>query len=315
MKKNGMNKIMEIINNTNQELWNDVISNVDGSTYFHTYEWAKIIEQTFQNYSIATKVFIFDDDVTAILPLIQIKRFFGLKKYYYSMVPGVYGGILSNDKLTSNQINDIYKYVLNECAQLSVVGNPFLQQHIPIFFTTTPMFTHVLDLENKTSTDIKSYSKSHRRAIIKAKKQSVYFRIGKTLKDYKEYYNIYLDSLKRWGDKATSKYKFKLFKNIYNLKSNNIKLFLALVDDKIISGALIFYCGEHVVYWHGSTLSDYLKYYPSKFLQYEIIKDSYEKGYKYYDFNPSGGHKGVIQFKEGFGAEKKMFELCTVRKR
>jgi lipid II:glycine glycyltransferase (peptidoglycan interpeptide bridge formation enzyme) len=40
-------------------------------------------------------------------------------------------------------------------------------------------------------------------------------------------------------------------------------------------------------------------------LQYEIIKDCCEKGYWWYDFNPSGGLKGTIAFKKSFGCEQK----------
>ncbi|GAI41742.1 unnamed protein product, partial [marine sediment metagenome] len=32
--------------------------------------------------------------------------------------------------------------------------------------------------------------------------------------------------------------------------------------------------------------------------------DAIEKGYKYFDFNPSGGHKGTAEFKELFGTER-----------
>ena len=103
--------MMEIIDNVQQKLWDDIVLNADGSTYFHTYEWAKIIEQSFSNYSIVTKAFIFDDGVKAILPLMQSKRFFGFRISYFSMVPGVYGGILSNGKLTLEQVSDIYKSI------------------------------------------------------------------------------------------------------------------------------------------------------------------------------------------------------------
>ena len=39
-------------------------------------------------------------------------------------------------------------------------------------------------------------------------------------------------------------------------------------------------------------------------MYHNIILDAIEKGYKYFDFNPSGGHKGVVKFKETFGTNK-----------
>ena len=32
--------------------------------------------------------------------------------------------------------------------------------------------------------------------------------------------------------------------------------------------------------------------------------DAIKKSCKYFDFNPSGGHEGVVRFKETFGTEK-----------
>lgn len=302
---------MEIIDNVQQKLWDNIVLNADGSTYFHTYEWSKIIEQSFPNYLIATKAFVFDNSITAILPLMQSKRFFGFRKSYISMVPGVYGGLISNKRLIPEQVDEIYNHVVKKCSNLRVIGNPYIEHNMPAFFHKDDMFTHVLDLENGFETIWKNYSKGHRYNIRKAKKDGVYIKLGESLEDYKAYYNIYQDSLKRWGDKATSRYKFNLFENIYNSKSKNIKLFLALVDKKIISGALLFYCGNHIVWWHGATLSDFFKHYPANFLQNEIIKESCESGHKYYDLNPSGGHEGVMKFKDGFGAKRIYFNIWT----
>jgi len=203
--------MMEIIENVQQKLWDDIVLNADGSTYFHTYEWAKIIEQSFPNYSIATQAFIFDDNVTAILPLMQSKRFFGFRKSYFSMVPGVYGGLISNEGIAPEQIDEIYNHVVKKCSNLAIIGNPYIENYMPSFFHKDEMFTHVLALENGFETIWKNYSKGHRYNVNKAKKDGVYVKLGESLEDYKEYYNIYEDSLKRWGDNATSRYKFNLF--------------------------------------------------------------------------------------------------------
>ncbi len=40
-------------------------------------------------------------------------------------------------------------------------------------------------------------------------------------------------------------------------------------------------------------------------LQYCIIKDACEKGFLLYDFLPSSGLKGVIDFKNGFSPQRK----------
>lgn len=305
---------MKVFNHVDFEEWQEIADKCEYATFFHTSAWAKIIEQSFPNNSIATKAFIFDDGVKAILPLIQSKRFFRLRKSYVSMVPGVYGGIISNKKLIPEQVSEIYKYIAKKCSYLMIVGNPYFEQDMPVFFHTNILSTRVLDLENGFEDIWKNYSKSHKRYIRKAQESGVCYRVAKSLDDYSEYFRVYEDSLKRWGINATSAYDFNLFENIFNSNSEDIKLHLAIVDEKIVSGILTLHHRNHVVYWHGATLKDYFRYSPSKYLQNEVIKDSCEKGYKYYDFNPSGGHQGVIKFKEGFGAEKITFKKYTLKK-
>jgi lipid II:glycine glycyltransferase (peptidoglycan interpeptide bridge formation enzyme) len=41
----------------------------------------------------------------------------------------------------------------------------------------------------------------------------------------------------------------------------------------------------------------------------QIIRDAHNQGYRYFDFNPSGGHEGVVHFKESFGAVRKYFNV------
>ena len=50
-------------------------------------------------------------------------------------------------------------------------------------------------------------------------------------------------------------------------------------------------------------MSDYFHLRPVNLLMCEIIKHSCDRGYSWFDFNPSGGHEGVTAFKKSFGAE------------
>ncbi len=46
---------------------------------------------------------------------------------------------------------------------------------------------------------------------------------------------------------------------------------------------------------------------------FEAIKDACEKGYSWFDFNPSASLKGVKAFKEGFGAEALKCPIVELR--
>jgi hypothetical protein len=48
-------------------------------------------------------------------------------------------------------------------------------------------------------------------------------------------------------------------------------------------------------------------------LFYEIIKDTCQNGYKWFDFNPSGDHQGVKAFKKNFGTTALSCPLLCAR--
>ena len=300
---------MKVFNHVDFDEWQEIADKCEYATFFHTPTWSKVFTETYPEMEIATKKFVFDDGARVILPLIKTKAIRGLFSSYISNVAGVYGGWISEEKLSEQKIKEMMKWINKHLKNLIWRINPFdisLEKTLKGFEITNMKkdFTQYLDLRDGFENIWKKYSKGHRYNINKAEKMGVYAEVAKTIEDFKEYYNIYQDSLKRWGNSATSRYNFNLFENIYNQKSKNTKLWLALVDDKIISGALVFYCNKHVVWWHGATLSDFFNYYPSNFLQNVIIEDACKKGYWYYDFNPSGGHKGVVKFKKGFGTKR-----------
>lgn len=299
---------MKVFKHVDFDEWQEIADKCAYATFFHTPTWSKVFAETYPEMEITTKKFVFDDGTSVILPLIKTKAIRGLFSSYISNVAGVYGGWISDGFLSGERINKIVRWINKNIKNLTWRINPFdlsLEKLLKGFKTNMKEdFTQYLDLRDGFKSIWSNYSKGHRYNINKAEKMGVYTKVAETIEDFKEYYNIYQDSLERWGNSATSRYNFNLFENIYNQKSQNIKLWLALIDDKIVSGALIFYCNKHIVWWHGATLSDFFNYYPSNFLQNMIIKDIGEKGYWYYDFNPSGGHEGVVKFKNGFGTKR-----------
>ena len=308
---------MKVISKVSKAKWNEIVKECSYATFFHTYEWAKIIRDTFDHYNIATKLFIFQDETEVILPLVSSNMGFkGFFKSYQSMIPGVYGNLLSNKRLSNDKIEQIFKSLLKvNVASMFIIGNPFApyNMNMPDYFERKSIFTQILRLEDGFNNLWRNFTKGHKSSAKKSKRIGVTIDVAKSIEDYEEYFNIYQDSIKRWGEKATSNYPYILFKNLYSIKSLNIKLWLAKFNSQIISGALVFYCNKHVVWWHGTTLSEYFDYCPSNLLQTEIIKDACNKKYKIYDFNPSGGHEGVVKFKKSFGAQNIEFNCYKLK--
>jgi CelD/BcsL family acetyltransferase involved in cellulose biosynthesis len=97
--------------------------------------------------------------------------------------------------------------------------------------------------------------------------------------------------------------------------SPRIKLWTAVVEDRLVAGALCFYGQGQVVYWHGAALEAYFHVRPVNLLFCEAIKDACETGYRWFDFNPSGGHEGVKAFKQSFGAVSLQCPVISIETR
>ncbi|MCK4524841.1 MAG: GNAT family N-acetyltransferase [Candidatus Andersenbacteria bacterium] len=306
---------MQVFDQVSFDKWQEIADKCEYATFFHTLAWSKIFVETYPKMKIATKKFVFDDGSVAIFPLVKIKKRMGLFNSHVSNVAGTYGGWISEKNLSEKQINEMIKWINKNLKDLTWRVNPFDIKLRDISIPNMQKdFTQYLDLKQGFDSIYKLWTKRHSsvaRKARKARKEGVLIKQADLWEDWRQYFEIYQDSIKRWGNSVSSKYPIELFKNLFQEQSKNIKLWLAYFEEKPIAGALCFYHNHHVVYWHGAALENYFFKKPSNLLQYEIIKDACENNYWWYDFNSSGGHEGVMKFKKSFGTEKISSNIIT----
>jgi len=295
-----------------KQFWEETLTRCPNATFFHTHTWAKLMTTTYPHLSIATMGFEMADGTRALLPLLSVRsRFKGMVRSYYSMVPGVYGGIVTDGRrLTGLELEMVFtKFKGLKFNHIVYVNNPYESYDIPGRYRENEMFTHLLNLNQSYDCIKQNFSRGNKSTINKAMKSGVAIELASTRSDYEAYYEIYQDSLNRWGDRASSFYPFDLFRLIFELNSPHIKLWLAKLDGMIIAGSLVFSYNHHVVAWHGAARQSHFEYRPNNLLYAQIIRDACYQGFSYFDFNPSGGHDGVVHFKESFGAVRKYFNV------
>ena len=299
-----MNIKISATSKANDSEWDSIWKNCEYSTYFHSREWAKIWDK-YTNGRIQPKPILitFSDGKKALLPFSRQRILRGLSKQYISSPAGTFGGWISQDKLNINHGQLLVDYSCRKLDSIIWRLNPYdkivSQCKLPKIKNDE---THALNLEDGFDSIYHSWTKGHKSAARKARKAKIIIQKADSQEHWKKYFEIYEDSLQRWGAEATSRYEWNLFEILNRLNSENIELWLAKYEEKIIAGALCFYSKNHVVYWHGAALSDYFNMRPVNLLMYEIIKDACAKNYLWFDFNPSGGHEGVKSFKKSFGA-------------
>jgi hypothetical protein len=300
-----MNLSIKSIRKANSDEWDKIWQKCNYSTYFHSREWAEIW-QTFKKGKIMPKpkIITFSDGKTALLPLSYQTEYKGLINLYASSLEETFGGWISTDELTVEHAKLLAKFITQKLGgNLVWRFNPYDELVFKAGVNvTTEDETHAIKLEGSVDAIYKKQSSIARKAR-KAAKEGVSIKIASTIEEWQEYYQVYLDSIRRWGRDSSFAYRWELFEEIFQRNSPNIKLWVACYQNQVISGALCFYAPTHVVYWQGATLESHFHLRPVNLVMYEIIKSCCEEGYSWFDFNPSAGLEGVRAFKESFGAK------------
>lgn len=290
--------------------WDAVWNECDQATYFHSSEWARLWSSYGEGRTRpAPKLLKFSDGRSAIIPLSYESKLGGLLSRYVSSSEGTFGGWLSREPLTLDHALLLLDWLTKrQGGNLVWRMNPYddlaFQAGRIREIECRPDETHALDLRVGLDALFKRFKAPYRSHIRKAlDKGGFEVAPATTLEDWRAYYRIYQDSLERWGHEKSEGYSWRLFEELFSLRSPHVKLTLARSAGEVVSGNICFYAKRHVVYWHGSTLKEHLPSNVAKLVMYEAIKEAVNAGRAWFDFNPSAGLSGVKFFKEGFNAQ------------
>ncbi len=282
------------------EEWDEHWENCEYATYFHSRTWNEVWEVYSERKNIAEAYLIhFSDGKNAVIPYVYQSKYKGFDKRLLLSPAGTFGGWISKNILTKTHAILLFKFLKGKSTIWRV--NPYAP-YTEVVDTADSRkdVTNVLPLYEDFDTIFKQWSSNHKRAVKKGLKEGVIVKVAQEDEEWRLYFNIYQKSIKRWGEKTTSSYDWKLFSLLSQLPENSIKLWLSYYNNNVVAGALCFYAQKHVVYWHGAADEEYFQFRPTQILFYECIQHACVNGYKWFDFNPSGSHEGVRKFKRGF---------------
>lgn len=288
--------------------WDDAWHQCPYSTYFHGREWAEIWAAAYPNrYDPAPLALELDDGTRIVLPFSRERFFRGLGRRHVSSPAGTFGGWLASVPLDAAHQAAVFDVISARYPDLLWRTNPYEQPVVqPAGAQITTDETHVLDLRDGFDPIYRRWQRggsSAARKSRKARQAGVSISVAEGDEDWRCYFRVYEDSLRRWDSQATSRYPWSLFWTMAHRGSPNLRLWLAWFEDAVIAGALCCHSPVHAAYWHGAALASHFDLRPVNLLMEEIIRDSAQRRLAWFDFNPSGGHEGVREFKRSFGAK------------
>jgi len=303
-----MKAIIARVGKAGAEEWDAAWQATAHATWFQSREWAEIWSTYTRRKTRPGPLRIeFEDKFSAILPLSVRLKNKGFSRRHLSSPAGTYGGWLSADCLTAAHASALARWLTHDLGALEWRLNPFdpLQRSLDV--AAAPDETHAIDLTPGFDAVARARSKAN-----KAARAGVGIQAATTEADWRAYYAVYEASLARWGDQASSRYRWPLFDEIRRRASPHVRLWLARLHDEVIAGALCFYARQHAVYWHGAADEAHFELRPVNLLMQEAIRDACARGFTWFDLNPSGGHEGVKKFKCSLGAQPWPAPVVTI---
>ena len=292
--------------------WQEIWDNCEWATFFESPEWFKIWANG-QNASYVTKVLRIDftDEVSCIVPLLFGKRMKGLIEQFEAGPAGTYGGPLSTSPLSWGHIHSIAE-VLKSLGNFYLRLNPYVfkstkadrnsDEYDFIGVNYTVDTTQTIDLTvTKDQLDAQLRKKQVVQYATKMAEQGYSVRLI-TPSELRVFYSIYENAQTRW-EKVTIRHPFATFNQL--MLSNNCD-FWGLYNDKnnLVGAGPIVTGNKKAIAWLPVMHSSVIKKRVYEVFYHNVICHYFDKGYHWFDFNPSGGNDGVVKFKEKFQPHK-----------
>lgn len=195
-----------------------------------------------------------------------------------------------------------FMQIMSECGYK-------LQETGKNFEGIQPKFVFRLNVEGKTEEEIfaQFHTENRRKIRIARDKAGVEVKIG-TKEDLPEFHKIMVETGLR--DEFVVR-TLDYFEKMYDcFAPENLRLYCAYLDGKMIAGTIAILYGDKVWYLYGASSNDNRKAMPNYLLQWEMIRWSIEAGCKIYDFRGVSGDisednplYGLYRFKKRFGGD------------
>lgn len=277
----------------------------DHATYFHSRAWAEIwAEYRRGEIRPAPRVIEFSDGSNAILPLCEERARGRGPRRTRSSPAGCYGGWISEEPLGKAHAERLAAYLVDEVPGLVWRVSPW--DDLAVAATAglgEAEQTRALRLEGGFEALASGFSSGARWGARRAAREGIEIGIAIDLEEWRAYYAAYVDSLARWGDRATSRYDWDLFAQIRARDAESARLWVARLRGEVVAGALVFHAPAHAAWWHSAAVAAHLRKQPMHLLLHAMIRDACEQGLAVFDMGPSHGHSGVEEFKAAYGAE------------
>lgn len=299
---------VKILKKENRDVWDEFVDSHKEGRFVHLSAYKDIIEQTY-GYKGHFLYIEKNENILAIFPFFKIRTIFFQNKFI-SQPFNEYGGILFKEELDEKEKKEIILCLKDYSKKLFPNQKDFCieihgQQDEPDFvsrhLTKRPLYKiAILKLDSYDSI-YKKFDRQIKKAINKAQREGVKVCEETSLKSIKDkFYPLYSRYLKKRH--GIPPYPLKFFLNCYRYAPENIRIYFAQVNNKIIAALWGFLADKRVQIIYNPSLEKYFSLRPNDLVHAEFIKWACENKFEYFDFGPAV-YPGQTHYKEKWGVD------------
>lgn len=195
------------------------------------------------------------------------------------------------------------------CRENSVVSefsrfHPMLQNQEAVkkLYDIIPLGLTVFMDISSDETIWANFTSKNRNMVRKAQKSGVEIHRSKDIEIYKTFREIYNGTMDK--DNADDYYYFgeKFYESVCNDLSDNVEVFYATYEDKIIAASIMIYANGRINYHLSGSIREYANLAPTNLLLYEAARWGSQNGYKtlYMGGGVGSGEDSLFKFKKAF---------------
>ncbi|UCH65116.1 MAG: GNAT family N-acetyltransferase [Ignavibacterium sp.] len=299
--------------------WEDFLTTHPESTIYHHPLWLKVIEKESGQEVLKLICTNDENEILGILLLQETKGIpFGLggvsgSRRLSSLPRTPIGGPLATDEyVAAKLINGVINLVSENPDKLLQIKSyatdldkyaRFLYKHFwrEIYIKEIPPYPDEIRYGS---------SRNHsaiKRAVNKALRSGVRYRLAETEDDLRQWYNLYLDTMRFHTSPARS---FKFFIDLwkYLRPKGFMNLLLAELEEgknkATIAGNVLFYYNGTVTYAFNGSSRHHFEYRSNDLLHMQAIVDAQKDGYREYNLGEvARDHSGLAAYKKKWGSK------------
>jgi hypothetical protein len=293
---------------------NAFIGSCAGATFFHTPPWLDALRESFGGYGAAWLAARDGGALMGVMPIVRIRR--GPFHSLWALPFGTYGDPLARDEAARGALFDEFFRMMESPACLEggiVIFRGETPSNIPRGADVSIEECRLVPLERGFEEVWKGWSSKRRQLVRRGEDAGVVVRPLESEREVRKFHRVYVEESSAWG--GVHPYPEKLFLELFRRRAQGAVIWGGFLDRELLGGHIDFYFGEMAQAWQGGMTARAAEFETGAILIKSAMEEACRRGCRIFNLGSSGGNRGILFFKESFGAHEYRYPVITVRKR